>query len=152
MLASCSPHPNWMPRKPKLMLNICQKFRRLRCMPAPQGGRGTKLGAGAGFVKAGGTGSATGGWGRISPRRQTLAGHVVQLGRHVGDARGVYPCIVEVEQRADGDRVVQRLLRPTGPHRRLDVLRPDLVRRAVHLLDEGEQGAILFADRRSVEV
>src|SRR5919108_2482991 len=28
MLASCSPQPNWMPRNPKLMLNICQKLRR----------------------------------------------------------------------------------------------------------------------------
>src|SRR5215213_8681225 len=25
MLASCSPQPNWMPRKPKFMLNSCQE-------------------------------------------------------------------------------------------------------------------------------
>src|SRR3982074_1363990 len=38
MLASCSPQPNWMPRKPKLMLNICQKLRRVRCIGALSGG------------------------------------------------------------------------------------------------------------------
>ncbi len=27
MFASCSPQPNWMPRKPKFMLNICPKLR-----------------------------------------------------------------------------------------------------------------------------
>src|SRR5215217_2468688 len=28
MLASCNPHPNWMPMNPKLMFQICQKLRR----------------------------------------------------------------------------------------------------------------------------
>src|SRR6266545_3509496 len=28
MFAICSPQPNWMPRKPKLMFQICQKLRR----------------------------------------------------------------------------------------------------------------------------
>src|SRR5271166_1149341 len=28
MLAICSPQPNWMPRKPKLMFHICQKLLR----------------------------------------------------------------------------------------------------------------------------
>src|SRR5262244_3894911 len=28
MLASCRPHPNWIPRNPKLMFQICQKLRR----------------------------------------------------------------------------------------------------------------------------
>ena len=27
MLAICNPQPNWMPRKPKLMFQICQKVR-----------------------------------------------------------------------------------------------------------------------------
>src|SRR5271163_4374729 len=27
MLAICSPQPNWMPKKPKLMFHICQKLR-----------------------------------------------------------------------------------------------------------------------------
>ena len=27
MLAICRPQPNWMPRKPKLMFQICQKLR-----------------------------------------------------------------------------------------------------------------------------
>jgi hypothetical protein len=26
MLALCKSHPNWIPKKPKLMLNICTKF------------------------------------------------------------------------------------------------------------------------------
>ena len=30
MLAICSAQPNWMPRKPKLMFQICQKLRRGR--------------------------------------------------------------------------------------------------------------------------
>src|SRR4026208_2472322 len=28
MLASCRPQPNWIPRNPKLMFEICQKLRR----------------------------------------------------------------------------------------------------------------------------
>src|SRR5215218_344153 len=32
MFASCSPQPNWMPRKPKLMLNSCGRLRRGRVM------------------------------------------------------------------------------------------------------------------------
>src|SRR5262245_31117815 len=28
ILASCKPQPNWMPKKPKLMFQICQKLRR----------------------------------------------------------------------------------------------------------------------------
>ena|ERR1035438_2341988 len=27
MFAICNPHPNWMPRKPKLMFQICQNVR-----------------------------------------------------------------------------------------------------------------------------
>jgi hypothetical protein len=27
MFAICNPQPNWMPRKPKLMFQICQKLR-----------------------------------------------------------------------------------------------------------------------------
>src|ERR1043166_9000823 len=34
MLAIWSPQPNWMPRKPKLMFQICQKLRRGFCMEA----------------------------------------------------------------------------------------------------------------------
>src|ERR1051326_6166714 len=32
MLAICKPQPNWMPRKPKLMFQICQKLRCGFCM------------------------------------------------------------------------------------------------------------------------
>src|SRR5450759_4426499 len=32
MFAICKPQPNWMPRKPKLMFQICQKERRGFCM------------------------------------------------------------------------------------------------------------------------
>ena len=35
MLAICSPQPNWMPRKPKLMFQICQKLFGGFCMIAP---------------------------------------------------------------------------------------------------------------------
>ena len=28
MFAICSPQPNWIPKNPKLMFQICQKFRR----------------------------------------------------------------------------------------------------------------------------
>src|ERR1700674_1223850 len=35
MLASCRPHPNWIPRKPKLMLKICQKLKRGFCITSP---------------------------------------------------------------------------------------------------------------------
>ena len=36
MLFICSVQPNWMPRKPKLIFQICQKLKRGLCMqPAP---------------------------------------------------------------------------------------------------------------------
>src|SRR6267143_878670 len=38
MLASCNPHPNWMPINPKLMLKICQKLKRGFCICSPPGG------------------------------------------------------------------------------------------------------------------
>src|SRR5215510_3134791 len=41
ILASCSPQPNWMPKKPKLMFQICQKLRRgLFIRPIPVFDRG----------------------------------------------------------------------------------------------------------------
>src|SRR5207302_7820565 len=43
MLASCSPQPNWMPRKPKLMLNICQKFSRGLVIQDSRGRKGGLL-------------------------------------------------------------------------------------------------------------
>src|SRR6266536_5454147 len=32
MLASCRPHPNWIPRNPKLIFQICQKLNRGFCI------------------------------------------------------------------------------------------------------------------------
>src|SRR5438067_787123 len=34
ILASCNPQPNWIPRNPKFMFQICQKLRRGFCMEA----------------------------------------------------------------------------------------------------------------------
>jgi hypothetical protein len=43
MLASCRPQPNWIPRNPKFMLNICGKLSRGRIV-----GWEKELGVGAG--------------------------------------------------------------------------------------------------------
>src|SRR4051812_23693516 len=50
----------------------------------------------------------------VAARGQPLALLAVRLVRHLGDARRGDPAVVEVEQRAGGDRVVDRLVVPTG--------------------------------------
>src|SRR3954451_7411349 len=80
MLASCSPHPNWMPRKPKLMLNIAGKLRRgLWVTGSSQRGLGWPALRTAGRTMDRGGGGGEGGWvgagagGLAAPHRRASA-------------------------------------------------------------------------------
>src|SRR4051812_26200086 len=56
---------------------------------------------------------------------EVLALLAVRLRRHLGDAGGGDPAIVEVEERADGDGPVDRLVVPAERLQRRDVVAPD---------------------------
>lgn len=80
--------------------------------------------------------------------REATARHLVAENGHVLDAGRVAPAVVEIEQGADADGVVERFIGPAGAASLLDVVARNLVRGAVHLGDELEQRLLGVRDRR----
>jgi hypothetical protein len=81
-----------------------------------------------------------------------MAGHLVRHSGHVAHARRVDPVIVELEQRADRDRVVERFVRPTGLAHAIDIILSD--RRGIgdHLLYERVERAIFLWKWRGLDI
>jgi hypothetical protein len=78
--------------------------------------------------------------------------HLIAKGRHVSDSGRIDPVVVELKERADGYRVVERLIRPTSLARHIHVFLPNRRRVAYHFSDEGVKRPVLFRDRRVVEI
>ena len=73
-----------------------------------------------------------------------LVGHRVHTGR-------VDPAIVEIEERADGNREVERLVGPARGASGIEIAFGNLRRLVIHLVDESKQRLVLFVeDRRFV--
>ena len=81
-----------------------------------------------------------------------MPGHLVAQRGHVRDARRIDPVVVELKERADGYRVVERLIGPTGLARTIHVLLANGSGVANHLLDKGVKRPVLVGDRRAVEI
>src|SRR5436309_827559 len=79
--------------------------------------------------------------------RHSPTAHLVGAGRQIMNAGGVDPRVVELEERADGDRVVDGFLAPPGRGEPVDVLTSNAVRLLVHLLDEREERLFPIVDR-----
>jgi len=89
---------------------------------------------------------------RVTDCRETFAGHFVGHGRHICYARRVDPVIVELEERTDGDRVVESFVRPAGLENSIDIDLADRRRIVDHLSNEGVERSILARERSDVEV
>lgn len=68
------------------------------------------------------------------------------------NAAGIDPAIVEVEKRANGDGEVNCFVIPPGGAQRCHILGRDLLRFLVHLMDESEQGFVLFIQARCFQI
>jgi len=67
-------------------------------------------------------------------------------------AGGVDPPVVEIEERADGDREIERLVRPSRGPRGVHIRRGDVRRVVVHFVDEPEQRLVLIVEARRFEI
>jgi len=89
---------------------------------------------------------------RVALGRETMTGHLVRHRGHIAHARCVDPVVVELEQRANSDSIIERFIRPAGFANRISVGLAD--RRGIldHFLDERVERAILLRDRRRPDV
>jgi hypothetical protein len=78
--------------------------------------------------------------------------HLIAKSRHVSDSGRIDPVVVELKERANGYRVVERLIRPTSLARHIHVFLPNGSGVANHFSDEGVKRSILVGDRRVVEI
>jgi len=76
----------------------------------------------------------------------------VRLLGHRMHAGSVNPAIVEVEQRAHRDGVIDGFVRPAGLVKRLRVVKGDLRRVMVDFADEAKQRLVLFRKPRTLKV
>ena len=81
-------------------------------------------------------------------RCETFPTHLVSCGRHVMDAGGIDPCVVEAEKRAYRDGVVDGCLVPSSGLHHVDVFLRDSIGLRVHLFEEPKEHLIPFIDRR----
>ena len=84
--------------------------------------------------------------------RETMTGHLVGHRGHIAHARRVDPVVVELEQRADRDRIVERFVGPTRLAHAIGVVLADRSGIRDHFLDERVERAILVRDRRGLDV
>ena len=68
------------------------------------------------------------------------------------NAGGVDPPIIEVEERANRNSVIDRGVRPASFVQRGDIRRPDVNRIAIYLIDEAQQRFFGFGQPRRFEV
>ena len=72
--------------------------------------------------------------------------------RHRVHAGRVDPAVVEIEQRADGDREVERLVRPSRDPGSLEIDICNPRRIVIHLVDESKQRLVLLVEGRRLVV
>jgi len=89
---------------------------------------------------------------RVADCRETTAGHFVGHSRHIAHARGVDPVVVELEERADGNRVVESFVRPPGFENPIDILLTDRRRVVDHFSNEGVERPVLVREWGRVDV
>lgn len=65
---------------------------------------------------------------------------------------GIDPAVVEIEQGADGDGVVDLLVRPSGLIKRLHVFGGDVWRIVIHFVDEAQESLLGVCKRRGLHV
>ena len=63
------------------------------------------------------------------------------------DAGGIDPAVVEIEERADGDREIQLLVRPAGGSHRIEIRGRDVRRVVIHRVDEAEERLVPVVER-----
>jgi len=68
------------------------------------------------------------------------------------DSARVDPAIIEIEQRADRDRVVDGVVCPAGRVEGLHILGGDFGRAAIYLGHEAEERLLLFGERGRLEI
>jgi hypothetical protein len=68
------------------------------------------------------------------------------------DSGSVDPPVIEVEQGANGDGVIDGLVIPAGGVKRLHVVGRNLRRVAVHLVNEAQKRLLFFAETRGLEI
>ena len=90
--------------------------------------------------------------GRVPSRRQPFSGHVVHLGGHIVDARRIDPVVVELEEGANGDCIVERFVRPARGADAVSIGLGNCRRIVDHLLDEAVESAVLVRDRRRLDI
>jgi hypothetical protein len=69
-----------------------------------------------------------------------------------GDSSGVDPAVVEVEEGADGDGVVDRFVRPARGVQGLHVVGGDLGRFAIDAVNEAKERLFVLGERRGLEI
>ena len=96
------------------------------------------------------------GWRRrvlpVPVRSEPTTGRLVADRGHVRHARGIDPVVIELEKRANSDRIVQCFVRPARAPHGVRVGRADGSRIRHHLPYKGVERSILVRDRRRVEI
>jgi hypothetical protein len=89
---------------------------------------------------------------RIPLHGHALPPFAVRLLRHRVNARRVNPTIVKVEERADSDCAIDRLVRPSGATQGFEIGRTNSGRIVIDLGDESEQRLVSLVEPRRFEV
>ena len=90
--------------------------------------------------------------GVVPHRRQPFPRHFVRERRHIADPGDVDPRVVKAKERVNGDRIVQRFVRPPGLAGSIDVGLLDGGRIGVRLFDEPVKDTILLGDRCGLDI
>ena len=87
--------------------------------------------------------------GYVSKGCQPFSGDCISRGSHIAHSRGVDPFIVEIEERAHGNGIVQCLIAPARGLHPVYVFLLNPAGFTIHLLDECKQRLLPIADRSS---
>ena len=80
--------------------------------------------------------------------RRSLRALTVRFVGHRVHTRRIDPAIVEIEQRADGDREIQCFVCPACRAGDFEITLDDFRRIVIDLVDESKQCLVLFVERR----
>ena len=88
----------------------------------------------------------------VTEFRRSLAARAMCFFAERVDAAGVDPAVIEVEQRADGDGVIDCRVGPAGFMQRRDIGRTDVDRIAVDFVHKSEESLLGLRERRGFQV
>lgn len=80
------------------------------------------------------------------------AAHLVSFGGHVLYARRINPTIIEVEEAANGDGIVDGFFRPSGTFDFIHIRLANLIRSPIDFINEGEESFQIICERGSLIV